>query len=211
MIRNFKVLGLTLVAALALGAMGASAASAQNYHFTSSQEHTTLTGKQVGTDVFTVDAGKTSCEEANYSGTQSGTTALEITLVPSYSQCKVEPIGSAVIDMNSCDYVFTAKTKPNVEVHIVCANAGDKIQVTASALGTLKCTVDIAPQTLTGVTVEAVAGGDITGKVNISGISYQQTSGSGLGACAAKTNTNGTYVGHATIDGGVAELGLANT
>ena len=215
MIRNLKAFGLALVAALALVAVAASPASAEKFHFGSTVEHTTLKGEQTGTgDVFTVHGGTVTCATISYDGTVSSATkkTTEVTINPTYSGCKFAGIpNSATIDMNSCDYLFTAKTKEGEnyegEVHVKCTTAGDTITVTVVVGGVTKCTIHIPEQSLTGITYTNVnpGGGAKTHllvDVNITGIKYSQTEGTGGGKCETKDNTTtGTYVGQATIKG----------
>src|SRR5690242_11310177 len=75
--RKLKALGLALFAVLALGAFSASAAMAGDFHSETSTD-TVIKGSQVGTDVFTVNAGTVKCNEATYAGNQSGATATTV-------------------------------------------------------------------------------------------------------------------------------------
>jgi hypothetical protein len=153
MTRNLKVLGLALVASLALSAMVASAASGSAALFTSSvgaTETAKIHGEQVGTDTFTVNGIPLTCATAPVTGeaktTGSSSTYVEVT--PVYGTCHaiVPFIGTrtATVTMNSCRYTFNATKNtnssstgptPNVatpfsaDLHITCANAGDGIEV----------------------------------------------------------------------------------
>ena len=212
MIRNFKALGLALVAAFAMSAVAASAASAESpFHFGSTVDHTVLSGTQVSEDVFTVHGGTVKCSSATYTGTinSSTTKTTEVTITPAYGGCRFAGIAeSATIDMNSCDYLFTAKTTDagpvyTGEVHIKCTTPGDTITVTVVIGGVTKCIVHIPEQSLTGITYSnAGAPSHIHVNVNIAGIHYSQTEGTGGGKCETKDNTTtGTYVGTATLKG----------
>jgi hypothetical protein len=133
MIRNFKALGLALVAVLALGGAVVSSASAQQGLLTSTGPVTltgaetgggggapggplTLTAKQTGAEgsnALTAFAGKVVCANATYTGHKVTTTphglissdVTQVTVTPHYGKCTLfgKP---ATVDMNGCDYVF---------------------------------------------------------------------------------------------------------
>ena len=133
MIRNFKVLGLALVAAFAMSAVVASAASAQ---FTSNSYPTTVTAvSELGNDVFTVDGTSVECK-SHFEGTAAEATT-KITITPTYTNCKAFGFLSATVAMNGCDFVFHS----NGEVDVECPT-GKNIVITASS-----CEVDVGTQT----------------------------------------------------------------
>ncbi len=207
MTHNLKTLGLALVAVVAMSAMAASAASAEMFVFTSAA-HTTLAGTQVGATKMTVDAGTASCETAKFSGAMTSDTALEVSLVPTYSECKFSGLTGTTIDMNSCEFVFGAVEKEGsnyeVENRIDCAKSTESIAITAKVAGVLKCTVDIGEQEgLKKITVSNEGSPTkLHTSIGLSGIKYSQTAGSGLGHCETLENTtNGTYEGVETIEG----------
>lgn len=114
MARNFRALGLALVAVFALSAVAAQAALGQGK--LTSDGPVTLVGTQTGgtgANAFTVVGVKTECANAIYTGHQvvttphqfisSGTSSLTIT--PHYGICISQNLPST-IDMNGCDYVF---------------------------------------------------------------------------------------------------------
>jgi hypothetical protein len=197
MIRKVKALSLAFVAVIAMSALSASAASAEFFH--SEASHTLLDGSQLGTDVFTTNAGTVSCEEATYSGTQSAATVKSITVFPKYSKCTAFGFVSATIDVPAgCGYTFTP-TEPN-RIHIVGCNT-TPITVTA-----FNCWVTVKDQTPAG-TVHYHTGGsgtthDITVTVNLTGITYTQHNKS-FPFCGggAGTFNNGKYTGEATVEG----------
>ena len=202
MIRNAKILGVALAAALALTAMTAVAASAHvPAKFTSPSGSATLTGAQSGAgDVFTVTAGTTTCEIATYAGSVEGTESSTASAVPTYKECNVKPIGAATITPNGCEYVFHADGTIDIE----CPGTSE-ITVVAKVLGITKCTIHIPEQTgLKGATFANKANGDIEVSVSISsGITYSQTAGTGIGACSAAHDSNGSYTGAALVEGSV--------
>jgi hypothetical protein len=226
MTRNVKAFGLALVASLAMSAMVASAAQAESFWFTSEVASTTLTGSQKAAffDKFKTDSGTVTCEKITYTGSQTGTTASTITIIPKYEECEVGGV-SLIIDMNGCDYVFTQHTKvettkytvtTKIECPTTAGGVTDEIKITiVPPGGTRKCTINIPEQTIaTGTTLTngtngATGKADLTADISINsafaatgGITYSETAGTGTGACTTKNDTaNGTYIGEATING----------
>jgi hypothetical protein len=205
MSRNIKVLGLALVAMLAMSAVVASAASATAFSFKAEKVPTQLTGKQHnGNDIFTTDAGKVECTEATYAGEQKVTPTNEVLVTPTYSGCTAFGFANTPIDVNGCQYRFTTVTKEsgNFEgsADIVCP-AGKVIEVTAFG-----CTVTIGSQTgLKKVTYTNVGAGttrEVTVDVNLTGIVYVEDPGF-FNTCANNkvTTSNGTYVGAGLVTG----------
>jgi hypothetical protein len=193
MTRNLKALGLALFAVLAMSALSASAASAGEFH--SEVAHTTLTGSQIGEDVFNVTAGTVKCKEATYSGTQSSATTTTVTVKPAYSECTAFTFVGATIDVGTCEYEFSGD---NTKVNIV--NCGSTpITVTA-----FNCWVTVGNQNgLESVAYTNEGAGtsrDVKVAVNISNVTYTQHSKSFPG-CSNSTMNNGSYIGEATVRG----------
>ncbi len=220
MIRNLKMLGLALVAVCAMGAVAASAASANaNYWFTApSSDWTKLSGGQPSkfNDRFQVVGktggapGITTCETTTYTGSTSATTTTTISLKPAYGGCELEPFGKATITTTGCEYVIHTDplgdtTNGNYDtVTTIECTAGNEIKIEAKVGGVLKCTVNVPPQNLgTGITLTNTAGGGLTAAISFSTITYTQTAGTGSGACSTEMPAlaNGTYTGAATITG----------
>jgi hypothetical protein len=205
--RKLKFLGLLVIA---FAMMGVSSAVAAEFH--SEGSSTTLTGTQLGVDEFNTNGGTVECQEATYKGSQTGTTATTVSVAPTYSQCSaLSGFASATIDTNGCEYVFHAELATvEATVDIVCPPEKE-ITVTASSFGTNKCTVHIPPQQdldhvvfhNDGVTTTR----EIIVTVTIEGIHYNETKGTGFGACAGGTASNGTYNGEATVTGEHTENG----
>lgn len=155
MTRNLKVLGLALVAAFAMSAVVASAASAQIGKITSDGP-VTLKGTEtggVGANSFTAFGATVECPGSTYTGHKVITTphtlipsgSTEATITPKYVNC-VTGGNPATIDMNGCDYVFRDATTVSagtwgVTVDIVCP-VGQVIKITGGA-----CTVEVPAQT----------------------------------------------------------------
>jgi len=116
MIRNLKALGFALVAVFVIGAMVASAASAQNGIITSDGPFT-LKGVNTGAEAensLTAFGQVVTCPNATYTGHKVAVTPHEkvpnnsssVTITPSYGICKVGGTIKATVDMNGCDYVL---------------------------------------------------------------------------------------------------------
>jgi hypothetical protein len=198
MIHKLKTIGLALAAVMAFAAISASAASAAN-EFHSAVAHTSLSGEQVGEDVFTTNAGTVKCKKASYTGTSSTATVSGQTVAPSYSECTAfGGFLNATVDPNGCTYTFTVSKFPAGDVDITCP-AGKVIEVT-----TFACDVKVFPQKKSGITYTNVAGPPkhVTVDVALTGLHYQQT-GTNFPFCNGGdgTFTNGTYTGKATIKG----------
>jgi hypothetical protein len=184
MSRKIKALGLALVAALALTAVMASAASAQ---FTSNKEHTIIKGTQEGSHVFTAGEGfgGISCSVATFAGTATTKNDADQTITPTYSGCK-DSFGRTVdVDNTGLTYTFTANTNVGgtSDVHV---SGGMTLTVTNGS-GTVICTVVIkSPQTDNGITYDNLGG----------------TNG-------VRTTTNATNV-ISTTSGGALNCGVSN-
>lgn len=137
---KLKVLGLALVAVLAMSAVTASAASAESKKFTAAKYPTTLTASQTNKHVFEIGEFKVTCSVAKGSGelTAASETA---TLAPTYEKC--ESLGfAAEVKTNGCDYRLHAPPVGSEEgsVDVVCPE-GKKIEISVAT-----CTISIAAQ-----------------------------------------------------------------
>jgi hypothetical protein len=222
MIHNLKALGLMVVAALAVCAMLASAAEA-NQGFTSTFTcgktfplfHTTclLHGEQVGTpedNYFETSGGsKVQCENAGvtYTGHMADGTASEITVTPHYSDCTMEEL-PAVVTMNGCTFTLTRPTKTPTDYHgtvdLVCP-AGQVVVIHRYLFGTSTgshmfdaCTITILPKVgLTEVTYTTGvknAKDDIKIDVNINNLIWTKE-----GGCGHSEGTAGKFVSTVTV------------
>jgi len=201
MTRYLKVLGLTLVAAFAMSAVVASAASAANFNFHSEGTSTVLTGTQhAGSDVFKTDGGTVSCSSATYTGSQTGSTAESVEVTPTYSGCTAFGFINVPIHVNGCKYKFaTSETKYQGAVHIICATK--PIEITSPG-----CTVTVGTGTPGGkATYTNVGSGttrEVTVDVALTGINYvEDNNGGGCVGPTGTTKTNGTYSGAALVTG----------
>lgn len=212
--RNIKILGLALVAMFSMSAVMAMSASADT--LTAGAYPATLTGtaEPEFTDQFKTTAGTVKCPDAHYDGTITGpvTTSGKVVFTPTYSNCTGFGF-PAVVDHNRCNYEFKVLAGTTGTVNLECTSP-DEITITAISAGVTKCTVHVPSQTDIPGTIKYtnIASG-ITLEVNLTGIKYTHTAGTGIGACPNGSATNGTLEAKATVaastdPGGVA-LALA--
>lgn len=200
--RNLKIFGLALMAVLAMGVVAAGSASAAD--LTAEKYPTTLTGKNTGgSDVIVTTAGNVSCKTTSYHGTISGPTT-KISTAPAFGECTAFGF-PAIIDVNGCLLVFNVGAGLSGDVDLSCP-AGQSMTVTALSAGTAKCTAHLGSQSdIEGTADFSVVGSGTTREVTISaslkGLDYTHTKGSGLGACAAGSATNGTLSAQASVTG----------
>jgi len=224
---TIKVAGLSLLAVLVLGVVGASTASAK---FDSEAASTTVAGvmESVFEHKFTMEAGTTSCEVASFhsmsaattkgpvtgSAVSGGFTSETLTIQPIYGSiidgsCSNNLLGRMLVKINDCDYRFTAGetieagTRVKGEMKIVC-HAGGKIEIIR--VEGVPCTITIGEQELGGVTYhnkETGSSRDVTVELSITKIAYTQDGMfcPGNGGAASKSFTNGTYSGKVTLKG----------
>jgi hypothetical protein len=136
MIRNIKALGLAFAAMLCMGAVAASAASAQTQGVLTSDGPVTLTGENTGEgfdNAFTSQAGNVTCTEGTYTGHKVGGEELlesgetTATITPKYVKCQAHTFFNlitlpATVTMNGCDYVFHVGDKTGEHTYGVSAD-----------------------------------------------------------------------------------------
>jgi hypothetical protein len=208
MTRNLKAFGLALMAAMAIGVIGAQAASAATEHsFRSGAAETVLTGQtesygnaeHKSIEVFRFTAGLTIECYATYEGKQIGTTLDEVTVHQKYSTCT--PNGT-VVETDGCNYRFDSDT----DVSSGHFSAQEHAQRTFECEGSTHpgieytrpgCTTFIPPQTVRGIRYTQLANHSgkhaLTVTATLRTIDYTVTSGSfcGLAGHGAGTYTNG--------------------
>jgi len=211
MIHNFKILRLALAAVFALSAISVSAASATPAEFTSESGTTTLHGSQITQNVLTTTGGNVKCNTATFKTTTPvGTTALDVTVKPTYSSCTA--IGqTSTINMNGCEYTITPTSQTTGTFSFV--NCAGNISVT-SGDPVVSCTVTFTPTTPLDNTLDFTASGagktrDILVTSTLKGFSHivdgpngerNENTICGRGDDSAIT-TSGTITGTITIKG----------
>jgi hypothetical protein len=227
MIRNFKALGLALVAVLAMSAVVASAAQATGKVTATEGGAVVLKGEQVGANTLTVGGVRTvSCSEAKLEKALAAgeqlTTVTNITA--KYDSCTGNGETTATVNMTSCTYTLESTVNEGATgkgtAKIACSTAGDGIDVdiyekgvaheTAKAL----CRYKIPAQTLGNQFVwhnrnvgtatediELTLSGLSVGTVNVVAAKSAIACGKATGGVAT-----GSYSGTVTVKGFAGEV-----
>jgi hypothetical protein len=195
MIRNLKVLGLAVVAVLALTAVMSSAASAALY--TASAYPATATGANTkGSEVFTTEGGKVECDSHFVTHSISAASAT-ITATPTYSNCEAFGFLEATINTEGCSYLFHVEGSGpsfNNKVDVECG-AGKSIKITAGT-----CKVEIGGQKELKNVVSSTSGTGVLVKPSVEGITYTVTQDGFLCPFGGTgTKKDGKYTGEVTI------------
>jgi hypothetical protein len=140
MTRNLKVLSLALLAILALSAVVALGASAQQGKLISFEgKAVTLTAEEepLGVNAMTAFNFTTKCPGTTYDGSKVGelnqllpNKSTEATITPTYRNCKTFAgvlEWSTTVNMRGCDYVFhigstTGEQKPTIKTFALTAD-----------------------------------------------------------------------------------------
>jgi hypothetical protein len=205
MTRNLKVLGLCVVAVLAMSVMVASAAQAKPL-IRAERYTATVSGTQTGENVLSNGVRSVSCKEASLSGllTEASST---ITISPSYSICTGNANTTATVDTTGCDYTLhtegvTGASTGNGKVTITCEGPGIIIDIWATGKShseTKLCRLVVPSQGPTAIGEyhnRETAGGlryvELT--LSSSTLIVKRTEGTALN-CGAAEKTNATYAG----------------
>lgn len=216
MTRNLKALGLALVAAFALSAIAASAASAQQAYLTSDGP-VTLIGEEVGEENenrLTSFGNFTQCPGSTYTGHAVDVTPHEslpphstaVTITPHYVNCEATGLGfPTTVNMNGCDYVFdlgeTTESPDDTYgiLSTVDCPENSHIVVTSSIFGS-HCTVTITedPNGYEGLDVTDNTDGTVTVSGTIEGIEAHRKGGFG---CSEETTNTGELHQNVLVEG----------
>jgi hypothetical protein len=194
---RFKI-SVALVAALALTAVMASAASAQ---FTSSKEHTILSGSQkTGTNaVFTAGEGfgGISCSTVSASGTLTGKSESSAVIAPEGKTCK-DSFGRTVdADKNELKLTFTTGAGKGT-LHV-----SGGVTATVTSGGSVACTVVInSPQSNNGSSYTNL-GGTKGIEATVHATNVVSTTSGGFFNCGVSNGEHktGTYEGTFVVTG----------
>jgi hypothetical protein len=221
--RMLKVIGATLTTVLAIGAIAISQASAAETKFHSEVKTTDLHMEQQERTGGLVDeksfqAGTVTCKTILYEGQSIVEAPFSTTLGSESFGCGLKgKAGSVVVEMAGCNYILDSGEKDangNLEgnMTIECP-AGQSITYVYRIGGIVKCSIYVPGQVglnLVTYTNEGTgAGRKIHVSFNITGISYDQTAGSGVGVCPEGEWGNGTWAGTETLRGFAAGGGPA--
>jgi hypothetical protein len=222
MIRNLKVLGLGIMAVLAMSAVAASAASADI--FTSESSPVRITSKESGSGlVWTFTAGTVKCKEASYTASSVVMPTSTVTMTPSYpaktagGEQNCTGFGfPAEINTNGCVYKSTIGGTTTGNMEILCPE-GKEITVTAVSAGITKCVVHFGSQTFIGITTYSNTGFGTTREIEdstfgVKVVKYKHTAGAGVGSCTSGSSSEGSYSSTTIWTGenlaGTAHIGL---
>jgi len=198
MIRSIKLLGVGLLATLAMTTAAAPAASAAPF-FHSEFAGIFLTGLQTGT-TLTTDLGEMKCTAVKFNGSQAAMTTTTMTLKPKYEGCEVGG-ETAAVTVNGCAYTFHLEEQAEpieARMGIECPFAGGKIEIHVG-----ECTITVpAQEPRKEVTFTNEGAGTtraVIADLNVGGIDYMEDGES----CANPnlTTGNGTYTGQITVKG----------
>jgi hypothetical protein len=216
MIRNIKVLGLAVIAAMAVSAVAASAALAIP-QFTAESYPVTIHGSNTkGTEVFETEGGNVECDASYHAVLSEPSSTLNIT--PNYTNCDAFGFLEAEVNEEGCSYVFhatekskNAKGEPEADKYkahtdVVCP-AGQSIKISVftckaevkaqTGLTTVEITNDTAASPKKDVTVKANVLAEETNKKG--GIAYTVTQDGAFCPFNGTGNkVGGQYTGEAT-------------
>jgi hypothetical protein len=175
-LRHAKILGLALVALMALGAMSVSSASAALLFF-ECDKYPCLTEANVTGGKFTIGTTEVTCTGGSFKSEEEKARSETLLLLASYKSCTAFGFVGATVNMNGCDYTFhtvgTADVGP--------AGCGP-IKIEA-----LECEVTVAAQSgLSSVEyINKVEGGKmvVEVKANVKKIKYKIAKGLGTFGC----------------------------
>ena len=224
MIRNFKALGLAVIAVLAMGVVAVSAAQATTLSKTTGAYPVTVTETQEGANtIFKVGAVRSiECSVATLDATLAAASAVT-TLTAVISGCSSTPSSlPATVNMKSCDFtikwntpVEPANTTGTAALSIDCSTAGDAIHLTVYKAAehteaNVACTYAFGAQGPIPGTVEYhnIGSGttaEVTLEKNLKEIKTKVITGTKLlcGGAAGET-VNATLIGNAKLTGEVA-------
>lgn len=166
MIRNTKVLGLALVAVLAMSAFAAAGASAAT-KFVAGTSTAKVVADQVASEnhVFTVDGSEVKCSTAHFeTAGEVASPATSITVHPTYSGCTAFGFLGATVNTTGCDYQLFASGSINVlcsgsnQIIITAATCEAKVPAQEIASGVTYVNQATSPTT---VLVEAGLNGTV--------------------------------------------------
>ena len=223
MSRNLKLLGLALVAVLALSAVSSSPAFALTPKAKVAEGDGNLEATQIGTNQLTLSGGRTfQCTTVKLTASLAAVSPTVENIVPTYSGCTSTLAGvtlPATVTVNTCTYTAhvgatTGVTDQYAATADIRCPAGKVIDLEIYKEGTTPpnhnpanelCHYTVggavggANQGLGSPTATNITTSDIEANLNISGIAYTRTNGS-IPNCGAATST-ATLSGKLTIVG----------
>jgi hypothetical protein len=192
MIRKLKLIGLVMVAVVAISAVASGTAQADT--FTSEGNvNTVVTGNQEGTNVFTVEGSKVECTTAHFAAVGETSSPTETVVVhPEYSGCKAFTFLNATVTTTGCNYALNAAGT----VTIGCTGT-NKITIVG---GTCEATVG-SQGPLSGISYENVNGGQVKVKTNVTTVGVTKTKDGIACPLGGTGSATGSYVGNVVAEG----------
>jgi len=184
-----------LLAVLAVGVMGVSAASAwASNEFLAAKYPVLVKGVSANDQGFAIAGATTVCKKAEFhTGLEDGVNptgpSLTLLIHPTYTKCEVELGGThkATVSTTGCNYVFMAAPElVSTTLEIECL-AGKEIEVTVE--GITGCVIKVPPQTVSGIEYMNLAG-NIEVRAEVNDITWAATAGCGL---AKSSGVEGEY------------------
>ena len=204
--RRLKVVGLALVAVLAMTALSAPAAHAELFHFGA---HGTVLAENVGEEELVTNAGTVKCKTSKYTGSSATSTPGSQIVTPSYTGCTAFGFVNTTIHVGTCQLRFNTPVKTTSTVDIINCGAHG-IVITAH-----NCEVTIPNQNgLSHVTWENVAGSSphhVRARVTLTGITYIQHTREFPGCNESGTNGVPTSLFHNGADNATLTVKGFNT
>ena len=196
---KLKSLGLALVAALAMSAAMASAASAIEFH--ASDAHTILKGSQTSPHEFTVGPGFAGivCNIANFTGTTTATTQNSQVITPEYKECS-DTLGRIAHVTVNATYRFTTPSSATAAAEVHVEGTGFTIQITNGSTSVV-CTVHVHAQTNNNIVYHNIANGDVEVTATTNNITTETTGGILNCGIGNGHHAGGSYTGNTVIAG----------
>jgi hypothetical protein len=186
--KRITMLGLVMLAVLAIGGASAISVSASGHEFIASTSGT-VTGKATDSQVIKTGAGEIECTSASATGQVSEGKATTHKEAVTYGSC-VSSTGYTP-HMSTVDFEFNANGSAKIENEVTVALEG------------AGCSVDIPAQSFSQGVSYTNESGKVTATAKITKIHSHGTGG----ACGKEEETTGTYTGsiQAELPGGSLE------
>ncbi len=186
-----RMLALAIAAVLALGAVGAQGAMADPL-FTSADEHTIFKAT-TGAYVTQIGGQTVACTALHTEATTSKK-GWQVTSFNLKDPTGCTAIGFATAHMAGAACALELESTGEVELN---CGTGEQLRVTPTVFGFSVCTIYINSGKFEGVSYDNISAGDVEATVELSGISYEETSGS----CGVESGNDGTLSTTFTIAG----------
>jgi hypothetical protein len=214
MIRNYKALGLALMAMCAFGAVAVEGASASplTVHGIAAGQKAYFTGENdTENHVFSTPNGTVKCTTTHFLGSgkvEPVTQVHEVSIEPIYEGCTAFGFATAHVKVNGCTYTFTTPTSVKTgevtwgpsQIHILCP-AGKSIEITPTSFGISACTQFVGEQTPTGGHIVGTNAGTATAMHVTLAVTLKEIHYTGTGGLCGngETHKDATYNGNSTV------------